>query len=632
LNCTGTAAANTLPHKDDDGDTVINDGCGAALNEDRVNNADDDGDTRLDEDGECRGTNALPDQDCYSNRNDNCPLVSNRQSDFDEGLGAADAGPSADVIGDECEPDYDGDTVADAEEAGLSPPTGEGTCTGSADNDADGRVNDGCPQQGNRPEIGAECSNATNDDKDTKRTLSTGDDTFDATENATTGINDGCPAYDGGQADGTSQSDVPVAYACVPDPGGSDDTDNDGDSDNDVDGVCDSTEDLLGSDKNVPGSTPEYIGLEYNGITADSAGVCSDLTAYGGGGTAVDNDEDGSANGADGGCADIAGDTDDDGVPDTLDNCDNDDNPEQIDSDGDGSGDDCDTDDDADGTTDVRESYLGTDPKDDCADSTSDDAWPYDFNGDQTANIIDVLFFGPAIGKAVTAAPDLRRFDYDANATVSIIDVLFFGPYVGKDCWSWNNSQIVLTNDTGGAVDDIHIETVFETTTIKSAVDSNARNWTKIAGTPALPYYYVELERADAQGDLANGGTLTLKLDGKRTPVKILCYDWTLDGVIKNGSDRPCTIDNDSGAGATKLHLTFASGRSRVVVSSGGAIVADSLNDNRDGTTDNGECRATNAGKTMYECHFAAAVASAADVKIRYGIAPSDITAITWLP
>jgi len=50
-------------------------------------------------------------------------------------------------------------------------------CNGNTDNDADGFINDGCPQAGTAPESGVQCSNATNDDS--------GDDAL---------INDGCPA------------------------------------------------------------------------------------------------------------------------------------------------------------------------------------------------------------------------------------------------------------------------------------------------------------------------------------------------------------------------------------------------------------------------------------------------------
>ena len=59
-----------------------------------------------------------------------------------------------------------------------------------------------------------------------------------------------------------------------------------------------------------------------------------------------------------------APDSDGDGVPDTTDNCPDDDNPGQTDTDQDGQGDACDSDDDDDGLTDDEELAIGTDPLD----------------------------------------------------------------------------------------------------------------------------------------------------------------------------------------------------------------------------------------------------------------------------
>jgi len=56
-------------------------------------------------------------------------------------------------------------------------------------------------------------------------------------------------------------------------------------------------------------------------------------------------------------------DSDNDGITDDIDNCLSTPNPDQLDTDGDGSGDACDSDDDNDGLTDAQELSLGTDPK-----------------------------------------------------------------------------------------------------------------------------------------------------------------------------------------------------------------------------------------------------------------------------
>jgi hypothetical protein len=87
---------------DNDSDTLVD--------EDPVNGYDDDGDTAVDEDGNCRATAGLPDQDqdCYPDRQDNCPLVSNPGQTEGElsqprNSAAPDGGPRNDHIGNSCD-------------------------------------------------------------------------------------------------------------------------------------------------------------------------------------------------------------------------------------------------------------------------------------------------------------------------------------------------------------------------------------------------------------------------------------------------------------------------------------------------------------------------------------------------
>jgi len=125
------------------------------------------------------------------------------------------------------------------------------------------------------------------------------------------------------------------------------DADDDGagdgcDFDADNDGFDDETENLLGSDPNDAGSTPEHSLF---------AETCSD---------GVDNDGDGFADIFDPGCAP---DQDGDLVPDDADNCPAVFNGDQADTDGDGVGDAC-VDTDGDGYFDADEALFGSDPAD----------------------------------------------------------------------------------------------------------------------------------------------------------------------------------------------------------------------------------------------------------------------------
>lgn len=410
---------------DNDGDSTVDEG-DEGTDEDPVNNFDDDGDTLLDEDGDCPDTSGAPDedQDCYINRGDNCPLVANPdQADFDEFPSAADAGTPWDGIGDVCD---------------ANPPGGEpvGQCNNAIDDDVDGIVNDGCPAAGTRPEVGVECLNTLSDD--------ISDDAL---------VNDGCPAVGGGDADGHYHSNAPIAYYCI------------GGTDTDGDGACDATETLLGSNPGSPISTPEFGGLVLDSLPYDGDGdtvitpanpydvapqVCNDHALYNHpDGARVDNDDDGTQNDADdhagagvppaagmpdSGCSSpVVGnppDTDHDGVGDDVDNCTNDDNPNQLDTDGDGDGDGCDNDDDDDTINDIVESYMGTDPKDNCSDDGSDPANPSDLDNNTQVNVGDLVqAFGG--GKILKSAGDplySRRSDFNADQQVNVGDlVIAFG-------------------------------------------------------------------------------------------------------------------------------------------------------------------------------------------------------------
>jgi len=131
---------------------------------------------------------------------------------------------------------------------------------------------------------------------------------------------------------------------------------------------------------------------------------------------------------------DIVGDSDGDTVPDTIDNCPSDYNPNQADTDGDGSGDACDDDDDNDAFEDSVESYVGTDPLDDCPDGPGDDAWPFDVNVDTWSDVLDVLVYKASIQTRVGDPTYDPRLDLNADWWVDILDVLLYRGNLQVQC------------------------------------------------------------------------------------------------------------------------------------------------------------------------------------------------------
>jgi len=135
-------------------------------------------------------------------------------------------------------------------------------------------------------------------------------------------------------------------------------------------------------------------------------------------------------------CGEAEPDGDGDGVGDSVDNCPSDYNPDQTDTDGDGMGDACDDDDDNDAFDDSVESYVATDPLDDCPDSPSDDAWPLDINMDTVITVAgDALNFRNRIGAAPGSPEWWQRLDLNMDSAITVAgDALMYRGMIGESC------------------------------------------------------------------------------------------------------------------------------------------------------------------------------------------------------
>jgi len=360
--------------------------------------------------------------------------------------------------------DNDGDDPGDGSETNATD-AGCAPIAGDADDDGVADGSDNCPYDKNQEQLDSdgdgfdpespECVNDVDDDGDTN-------------------VNDGCPA-----------KDVPEDDACV-------DALDDGEDDP-ADGMV--------NDGCPAKGAPEVLcanAIDDDGDTRVNDG-CPAVDVPESPECVNDVDDDGDTNVNDGCPAkglpedpDCANDVDDDGDDGVNDGCPAKGAPEDlttecdnnVDDDGDTrvndgcpplGGDECDDDDDGDGSSDVYETNIGTDPKDACVDgdhntnedgsaagapgtgncndgidndadtkidaadaqcpSVGNDAWPLDFDQDGDADIVDVLKFKPVILKALQ--PGGHRFDFDADGDADIVDVLKFKPYILQSCWAF---------------------------------------------------------------------------------------------------------------------------------------------------------------------------------------------------
>jgi hypothetical protein len=103
---------------------------------------------------------------------------------------------------------------------------------------------------------------------------------------------------------------------------------------------------------------------------------------------------------------------------------------------GDSMGDACDPDDDNDLFLDDLESYVGTDPLDNCPDNPTDDAWPLDIDMDTEISVTgDVINYVGRIGATPGGPNWLQRLDLNASGDIDVTgDVYMYAAMFAKVC------------------------------------------------------------------------------------------------------------------------------------------------------------------------------------------------------
>jgi len=385
----------------------------------------------------------------------------------------------------------------------------------NSDADSHGNACDNCPTTTNEDQLNSDadshgnacdnCATTTNEDQlnsdaDSRGNVcdncptTTNEDQLNSDADSHGNACDNCPTTtneDQLNSDADSQGN-----ACdnCPTTTNEDQTDTDSDThgnvcdpDDDGDGYTDSDEDAKGSQGLNQASTPEHCDEVDNDLN-DGTDEGYDRTRPGGGPP--------------------------NGVADCVEN---------VDTDGDTLVNPGDADDDGDGVADVDEHYMSTDSLDACPDNTSDDVWPYDTAIDQSIDVGDILMFKPVIMSSEGELNYDRRYDLARDGSIDVGDILMFKPVIMTNC-----AEFTFTNSTGGAVDDIHIVWAQALSSVFSAADSNGEGWNVTLSPDGLT---LDADRPDVRGDLANGGSLSIAVDGS-SPATSSC-GWTLEGGNK---------------------------------------------------------------------------------------------------
>ena len=168
---------------------------------------------------------------------------------------------------------------------------------------------------------------------------------------------------------------------------------------------------------------------------------------------------------------------------------------------------------------------MTTDELASCPASADHDAWPSDRDHDRDVDSGDAikLFSGKIMDPQ---AYDVRS-DADGDGDIDVGDVIKLigqGQILNK-CY-----ELTFTNNTGGPVDDIHIQWGAAVSALFSARDSGLAGWSNrtLSGDGLV----LDMDRPDGLGDLAADGTLTVVAQGpKAASLPIASCRWTLDGA-----------------------------------------------------------------------------------------------------
>ena len=94
---------------------------------------------------------------------------------------------------------------------------------------------------------------------------------------------------------------------------------------------------------------------------------------------------------------------------------------------------------DDDGFSDVVESYLGTDPLDNCPDDDADDAWPLDISMSGDISVTgDVFHYVGEVGMTDSQpewTPEVQRLDLNTSGDITVTgDIFLYVGSIGQTC------------------------------------------------------------------------------------------------------------------------------------------------------------------------------------------------------